>query len=187
MAKKNPIPPVSPEKTDLAPKMKGIPFHFNLIALVVSFLFVFFLYKNIPSYQWLKEELLKENLKIIKKHPKLSTDEKLQAKIGYDYAVVKMMRDATPETAIILMPIADTCLKIRAGEKAQSLNGGGIGSKLWCQYYLYPRKVVYQGSLDPDLPNADYVAVLAGHGYERINPTGVGNPGYAVLPLNSKQ
>ncbi|MBC7389990.1 MAG: hypothetical protein H7329_12305, partial [Opitutaceae bacterium] len=95
---------------------KGIPFHLNLIALTVSFFITLIAYKNVPSYTWLKEDLIKENLKVIKKYPQLSSDEKLGAKIGYDFQVLKMIRDATPENAIILMPRQDTCYSVRKRE-----------------------------------------------------------------------
>lgn len=160
---------------------KGIPFHFNVIALAVSFFFVLFLYKNVPSYQWLKDELIKENLKMIKKYPRLSIDEKLQAKIGYDYAVLKMIKDSTPVEAVILFPPRDTCAKIRTMEKAQSLNGGGIATKLWVEYYLYPRKVVYENSKDPNEAKADYYAVLASHQFGKLTARGYMVSGYTVV------
>ena len=147
---------------------KGIPFHLNLIALTISFFIVLIAYKNVPSYAWVKDDLIKENLKIIKKYPKLSLDEKLGSKIGYDYHVIKMLRDATPENAVILMPRSDTCHNVRLREGGQNLSGGGLDIKIWCQYYLYPRKVVYDGSNDPDLSKANYVAIIAGHGYEHL-------------------
>lgn len=181
MAKKSTIPD---NAQSFAKKQdKGIPFHFNLIALVISFFFVLFLYKNFPSYQWLKEELIKENLKMIKKYSKLSIDEKLQAKIGYDYAVIKMIRDSTPVDAVILFPPSDTCMKIRTRENAQNLNGGGIGSKLWCEYYLYPRKVVYDKSNDPNEGKVEYLAILAGYGYEKLKTRGYDVTGYTVVSL----
>ncbi len=167
MAKKN---NQEPEITALASGdyKKGIPFHLNLIALSISFFLVLIAYKNIPSYAWLKDDLIKENLKIIKKYPRLSSDEKLGAKIGYDFQVLKMIRDATPENAIILFPRQDTCQNIRKREGGQNLSGGGLHVKIWSQYYLYPRRVVYDESKDPDLSKANYLAIVGGNGYDKL-------------------
>jgi len=159
---------MSKSEKKLSERKKSIPFHYNMIGLVLSFFLVMFLYKNVSSYKWVKDDLIKENLKIIKKYPRLTIDEKLSAKIGYDYDVLKLIKDNTPNNAIILMPRVDTCLSVRKRENAQNLNGGGIGSKLWCQYYLYPRKVVYDGSNDPDLVKANYLAIIGGNGYEKL-------------------
>ena len=181
MSKK--VPPPAPQaKQEVPTQKKGIAFHMNLIALVVSFFFVLVLYKNVPTYQWLKDTLIKENLKLIKKYPRLTLDEKLQAKIGYDYAVIKMIKDSTPETAIVLLPPKDSCHKVRGLEKAQGLNGGGIASKFWCEYYLYPRKVVYSLDHDPDSAKVDYIAVIGGYGLERLGPE-YQRTGYTVVSL----
>lgn len=179
MSKKSPSAANVPPPVQI--QRKGIPFHFNVIALAVSFFFVLFLYKNFPSYQWLKDELIKENLKMIKKYPRLGMDEKLQAKIGYDYAVLKMIKDSTPVDAIILFPPKDTCAAIRAAEKAQNLNGGGIASKLWCDYYLYPRKVVYESSNDPNESKVDFYAILASHRFKSLMARGYVVNGYTVV------
>lgn len=173
-----------PVSKEIASKeAKSIPFHLNMIALVVSFFIVLAFYKNFPSYQWVKDELIKENLKLIKKNQRLSMDDKLEAKIGYDYSVLKMIKNATPETAVILMPPTDTCWAIRTREKGQTLNGGGIHSKVWSEYYLYPRKLVYKGVKDPDSANVNHVAILAGHGYENLNVPDAEKQGYAVLKI----
>jgi len=149
-------------------KNKSIPFHFNLIGLTISFFIALIAYKNVPGYTWVKDELIKENLKIVKKHPRLSVDEKLGAKIGYDFHVLKMIKDATPENAVILFPSQDTCYSVRKREGGQNLSGGGIHVKFWCQYYLYPRKVVYDKTPDPDHSKANYLAIIGGNGYDKL-------------------
>ncbi|HAR20775.1 MAG TPA: hypothetical protein DCR46_08930 [Cytophagales bacterium] len=166
-----------------AERNKSIPFHLNLIGLMVSFFLVFFLVKNVASYTWVKDDLIKENLKLIKKYSRFSIDDKLSAKIGYDYNVLKMIKDATPENAFILMPPSDSCLKVRKSEQAQSLNGGGIHNKIWCEYYLFPRKLVYEGSKDPDISKANYVAIIAGHGYQHLKQPVAERLAYAIYEL----
>lgn len=173
-------------KTPLAstnPASKSIPFHFNMIGLVVSFFIVLFFYKNFPSYQWVKDELIKENLKMIKKNPNLSIDDKLEAKLGYDYSVLKMIKNATPETAVILMPNVDSCWAIRVRENGQKLNGGGIHNKAWSEYYVFPRKLVYKKQKDVDSARVNYVAIVGGQGYETLNVPDAQKQGYAVIKI----
>ena len=116
MSKKEKQGPVSIPIYNYEIIKKSIPFHFNLIALTISFFIVLIAYKNVPGYAWVKDELIKENLKLIKKYSRLNTDEKLGAKMGYDYHVIKMIKDATPENAIILFPKSDTCYVLRKRE-----------------------------------------------------------------------
>jgi hypothetical protein len=97
-----------------------------------------------------------------------------------------MIKDSTPTNAIVLLPSQEACGKIRTQEKAQSLNGGGIGSKFWCEYYLYPRKVVYDKSADRDTAKVNYVAVLGGYGLERLGPEYGNVGGYTVVRLKEK-
>lgn len=162
---------------------KSIPFHFNLIALVVSFFFVMVVYKNVPSYTWVKDELIKENLKMIKKYSKFSFDDRIEAKIGFDYAVLRIIKNGTPENATILMPPVQFCNTLRANNKASKLNGGGIQSTLWCEYFLFPRKVVHYDSTRTKEENLQqYLAVLGGWGYGEFQLQGNGS-GYEVIKL----
>jgi len=177
MSKKEIKPPINISKSE----SRSIPFHVNMIGLVISFFITLFFYKNFPSYQWVKDELIKENLKLIKKNSRLTIDDKLEAKIGYDYSVLKMIKNATPDTAIILMPNPDSCLAIRKREKGQNLNGGGIQHKVWSEYYLYPRKLVYKNQKDPDSARVNYIAILAGQGYEMLNVPDSQKQGYTVI------
>jgi hypothetical protein len=181
MSKKSPSspPPVSAPSA----RIKSIPFHINIIFLIASFFLVLLVYKNFPSYTWVKDELIKENLKLIKKYSRLSLDERIEAKVGFDYSIIRIIKDGTPSNAVILMPPIAVCSDIRTRQKASKLNGGGIQNRIWCDYYLFPRKVVYYDSSNASPINAQYLAVLGGWGYKEfgINPSN--RSGFEVIKI----
>ncbi len=138
--------------------------------LLVSFLLVFLLIKKVDGYKWVKDTLIKENMDVIKKYPNLTTDEKLQAKLGFDYAYLKMLNKA-PENAVILMPSRTLIDTVRKQQQAINLNSGGIFNGSWSRYFVYPRRLVYEDNKDKDplYKKVTHIAVMNYWGYDKIN------------------
>ena len=174
--KTNPIenkePRVQAQTTFIPPseKPKGINFLVNVVVLLLSLFFVMILMKKVDGYKWVRETLFKENLDFIKKNGSLTTDQKLEAKLGFDYAYVRMLKDS-PENAVILMPTRTYIDTIRKQNQAISMNSAGIFNATWSEYFLYPRKIVFEDERDknPLYKKVTHVAILSYRGYEKLN------------------
>ena len=188
----NPIenkePKVQAQNTFVPPTEKGksINFLLNVVVLFVSFFVVFLLAKKIGGYKWVRETLLKENLDYIKKFPKLTTEEKLESRLGFDYAYIKMLKES-PENAVILMPRRSFIDSVRKDNQALSMNSAGIFNGTWSEYFLYPRKVVFEDNKQNPLYNkVTHVAILSYKGYEKLNyqVADSSKKAYGIVPIS---
>lgn len=168
----NKEPRVQAQSTFTPPSARsnGINILMNVVLLLVSLFFVMILMKKVDGYKWVRETLFKENLEFIKKYPTLNTDQKLEAKLGFDYAYIRMLKEA-PENAVIIMPRRSLIDSVRKQNQAFALNSGGIFNGTWSEYFIYPRKVVYEDdkAKNPLYKKATHVAILSYSGYEKLN------------------
>lgn len=101
------------------------------------------LLKTIPlnvGYQWVFSGLLKGNLEIIRHNRALTTEQRMGAKMGNDFAYLLFLRDNTPEDAVILWPTMSQFRESVDGHP--SMFRGNMCDKLSAVRWLYPRKVV---------------------------------------------
>lgn len=92
------------------------------------------------GYNWLLNSYVKGNLETVRLYGNMTTEQRLQAKLGNDYSYLMFLRDNTPADAVILYPTRD---QFRAGLGGQpSLFQGNLCDKLAAVRVLYPRKVV---------------------------------------------
>jgi hypothetical protein len=159
---------------------KKINFVRNLLLLAICLAITTILMKENQGYSWVWNDLIHENLKFIKSSSKLSQTQKYQAKFGLDAAVIDYIKSNTPDTAVILMPPSKILL---SDSNYQFLTGlGGIKSKIWTMYFLYPRQLIYES--DKPLPKPNYVFCFNKWGYDQLNYTVTNRQAYEVLPIN---
>lgn len=158
----------------------------NLILLVATFFFTQAIRKDGAGYQWVFENLIEDNLKMIKKYKKLNHDERLQAKLGYTAAYLSFIAKNTPENAVILMA-PDTVFN-PPGQKSDFNNF--IRERGWASYFVYPRKLVYEHEkeLFPDMyERVTHVAIANYWGYQKL-PFQVPNKvKHTIIPLPINQ
>ena len=130
---------------DLKAVQRGTIFNLhNLVALIVSFLFLLILHHSIAGYGWVWDKVIVQNLKVIWDNPDITQEQKWEIKCGFDYRYANYLKDNTPDDAVILLPPTDALFP--EGEKSDfNTNGSwGIKNKAWTTYFVYPRKVVYE-------------------------------------------
>lgn len=161
----------------------------DMIALIISFLVVFVLYKTVGGYKWLWDTLVIGNIKMIRKYPDLTIEKKWEVKCGFDYTYLNFIKKNTPEDAIILMP-SDSAL-YPEGQKSDfnTRNSAGVKNKAWSTYFLYPRKVVYEREKEsnPLYTKVNYVAIANYKGYEKLSYKIDKKQKYYVLPISLEE
>lgn len=157
----------------------------NLLIAALAYMLLPGFVKSNAGYEWLIEGYAKGNLKVIKQYDNLNNDQKLEMKLGYDYAFIEMIRRMTPEDAVIYYPSRkDFTDKL---QQSQITFSGNLCDKLSAVRFLYPRRVVIEAEREktPWGKKISHVAVVNGHGLELL-PYSVG-PGaeISVLPMDS--
>lgn len=64
----------------------------NLLIAALAYMLLPGFVKSNAGYEWLIEGYAKGNLKVIKQYDNLNNDQKLEMKLGYDYAFIEMIR-----------------------------------------------------------------------------------------------
>ncbi|MDR1407730.1 MAG: hypothetical protein LBJ23_06770 [Tannerella sp.] len=124
------------------------------------------------GYQWTWSGYLKGNWDFIREHPHLTPEERLQAKLGFDYAFLNFVKQNTPDDAVILFPRQEHITE-KVGNNQLTVN---IASKMWVTHFVYPRRIVYrdEAETNPLYRDITHVAICAMHGYEdmdyEVNP-----------------
>lgn len=97
------------------------------------------------GYDWLINGYAKSNLAAIQETKDFNTDQRLEARLGYDYAFIEMIRKSTPETAVVFYPsradFTDTTAHVGI------TFSGNLCDKLSAVRFLYPRRVVVKEEL----------------------------------------
>lgn len=158
----------------------------NLIFLFVMGLVWLMILKGNEGYQWMWNDLLAENLKFIEKYPSITENQKYESKFGIDAFVIQQIKKSTPEDAIILMPPNEVI--ISDDSEYQFMKGqGGLKSRNWMLYFLYPRKLVYADETDKLTDwakNATHIVCLNGWGYEKLNYEVTQKQTFQILALS---
>jgi hypothetical protein len=133
------------------------------------------------GYNWAYNSLLKGNMATIRANPNLTTDQKNEMKLGFDYAYLRFVKNMTPEDAVILYPSSGDFFP----EGVESPFKQDISSKIWGLRFLYPRKLVLPHEMETNRYAKDitHVAIVNGRGYERLNYEAENPAEHDVLPL----
>lgn len=147
----------------------------NVVSLIVGLIILNY-YSKRTDIEWLHNTLLKSNYETIKKYPNATFDERLGLKLGFNYAYLKYIHDNTPEDAVILFPTRDVILKQPTQFKEAEF------SLQWIHSFVYPRKVVIDGTETKD--QITHVAIMNGWGYDKLTYQVENQHENAIYPIN---
>ena len=158
----------------------------TLVYNMVSVIALFILFRTVlsasDSYQWAWERLLIKNLKDIRSSGKLTIDQKNEIRHGFFYRYLNFINKNTPENAIILMPPDSV---INAVDPNYRL--GTLKDRRKTTYFIYPRKAVYNKSMEYDsayLNRITHVAIVNYHGYDHLDYQIDDKQPFSVLPVS---
>jgi len=169
-------------------KSTNQPFSIRLLKNIMIFfgaLFLVYCLKNFNNgYKWTFETLIKQNLITIKKYKKLKIEQKYEAKVGFNYQFLNFINKNTPQDAIIIMPPDSVFLPVNKKSDFQKF----ITYKGWPNYFVYPRRLVYEKDKDinPLYIKATHVAIVNYWGYHKLPYNVKTRNKYSVLPLKVK-
>lgn len=148
--------------------------------LIISFFY--FITEHNRGYHWTLHTLILENLEKMREYKHLTPGQRLNAKLGFTGSYFEYINTHTPENAIIIMP-PDSVYE--NGKGKQKLDRY-IKTSGWANYYVYPRKLVYERDKEiyPSVyDSAQYVAIIDYWGYNKLDYKLRDKVQYTVLPL----
>jgi hypothetical protein len=136
----------------------------NILFLIIAGCVVGYAVSKQPAYHWTCFRMLKSNMETIKKHPKLTFEQKMQMKLGTSYAYLLFLKQSTPEDAVILYPDSKD-FRIEGSPFTHE-----IYNKIYATRFLYPRKIILAGELATGkyAGKITHVAVVNGKGADRL-------------------
>lgn len=159
----------------------------NLLVAAVAYLVCPALLKTNVAYRWLIDGYAKANGEVIRQMRDLSYDQRLEAKLGYDYVFVEMIRNNTPDSAVVFYPsredFTDTSVQ------RQIAFNGALCDKLSAVRFLYPRRIVIEQELGKTSwsKRITHVAIVNGHGRELLRYPTDSTVVISVLPIDTIQ
>ena len=157
----------------------------NILIAALAYILFPGMVKSNPGYEWLIDGYAKSNLKVIKQYKNLTADQKLEMKLGYDYAFIEMIRRQTPADAVVFYPSRKDFTDKK--ENSQITFSGNLCDKLSAVRFLYPRRVVIEAEREKTSwgKKISHVAIVNGHGLELL-PYSLGQGvDISVLPVDS--
>lgn len=189
------MPPKKPDRVVPKPKYKAAPAKVppaaffatlpkNLLLLLVFFILFFSLKKYNPGYAFVFDNLVRKSDSIMKKYPNLTYDEKMEAKVGFNFWFLNTIKKNTPEDAVIIMP-PDSVFYPKGKKLGFTDFMGSIG---YTSYFVYPRKLVYEGrpATIALYQKATHVAIVNFWGYDKLSYPVERKEQYAVMPIKNK-
>lgn len=157
---------------------------FNVVAACVACGLVWLCYRYVPTYAWVYNSNLTMHFKTARMNRKVPADQIRAGKLGFSFQYLSLIRDNTPEHAVIWMP----------GEKAYFPEGEKspfdrqILSKMYRLRVLYPRKIVDAEEIGNKYANEiTHVAIINGHGVEKLSyPLDIDEP-YALCSVKEPE
>lgn len=158
----------------------------NFVVLGIGALLLSKAVDNNASYKWLWNTYSPNNLANIKmeKDLKSSDRDRLSHKLGMDFNYIMMLRDYTPENAIIYYPSKDDFLATpKYGEKLQF--NGVLVDKMTAIRFLYPRKIVIREEWNktPYSKRVNYVGIINGRNIDKLSYPVDSTTMHTVLPV----
>lgn len=152
-----------------------------LFAMAAGFL-VWKCYKTVPSYQWVHNTLLRSSYKFASANKHLNSDQRREAKLGFDFRFLYFVKQSTPNDAVIWMPPRSAYFP----EGSDSPFTSDIVSKLYRLRVLYPRKIVDAGDTGNCFAKQiTHAAIINGVGYEQLDYTPQEKHPFTVLPIRN--
>ena len=175
---------------------------YNLLFGLIAIMFLVWCNTNVSAYNWVYNGLLKDSYKYCgtvqdeinkriqtvsdpRMKRQIAYDTKYEAKVGTEFLILKMIRDATPPNAVILFPPP-----IVLTQKTTYLTlRYEIGMKPWASHFLYPRTIVYEQEKgkNPFYAKAQYIFVLHGWGFDHLDYIPQQQNLVDILPLHQSQ
>ncbi|MBC8616761.1 hypothetical protein H8788_03345 [Parabacteroides faecis] len=154
----------------------------NLLAAGIVLLFLVKVVETRQGYGWVYKGLLKANMKTIKAHPNLTTDQRFEIKLGFSYSYLEFIRKNTPDNAVILYPGRESFFP----ENKKTPFNGDVCNKVWVTRFLFPRKIILQEELStsPYKDEISHVAIVNGFGFDKVNYKVNQSFEYGILPIN---
>ncbi len=155
----------------------------NIFLLTIAYIVVNLAFSKQPAYNWVYNQLLKENMKLIRSYPDLSYDQKMQMKLGASYEYLLFLKQTTPEDAIILYP------NPKAFKKEGSPFTQEIFNKIYATRFLYPRKLVLENEIEQSkyADKITHVAIVNGEGKDKLPYPIDSTFQHGVLPLKPQK
>ncbi len=150
------------------------------IAIIVLFI-AFFSTREGNLYGWTYKNLLVENIKFaLGKYGELDVHQKYVVKMKDNYQYIKLVKDNTPEDAIILFPDR----KHFNTERSTMKLSNQLSHPGYISFFLYPRKVIYDNRESIYKDKYTHVAILDYWGYDKLNYKIDSPVEYTILPVN---
>lgn len=143
------------------------------------------LLKSNMGYEWVIDGYIKSNKEAMTQLKEFNNDQKLEAKLGYDYAFIEMIRKSTPDSAVIYYPPREDISDNPKGSSVQFT--GNLCDKLTAVRFLYPRRVVIKKELGKTSwsKKLTHVAIINGHGQELLPYKMQEQMPIGVMPMDS--
>lgn len=137
----------------------------------------------VPGYHRLAVRLVYEPVEAMIVLSDISDERKHELRLGFDYQLVEMIRQQTPDDAIIIFPPDSVFL----GDQLNSKGAWGAKSRVWSTYFLYPRILIAEEDQEkfPELyAQATHVMVVNSWGYHKTPEFKGQKRLFGVLPLS---
>lgn len=156
----------------------------NFLAVGIAALVFSKVVKNNTSYNWLWFTFAPNNLENIKVDKTLGYQERLSHKLGVDFNYIMMIRDFTPQNAIIYYPSKDDFLATpKYGDKLPF--NGVLVDKMTAIRFLYPRKVVVREEMGhtPYARRITHVGIVNGRHTDMLSYPVDSTTMHSILPV----
>ena len=170
------------QKSTTSRRIKVPIFLKSILLLLLFFSFFYLIIEKNRGYHWTAHTLLLENLENMKKYKELTSDERLKAKLGFTGSYFEYINKHTPENAIIIMPPDSV---YQTGKDPKMLDNY-IKTSGWANYFVYPRKLVYEEDKEKYISvydSAQFVAIIDSWGYDKLEYRVGTKTQYSVLPI----
>lgn len=137
----------------------------NLGYALFSVGFFFIMTSQCVGYDWIYNTLIKNTYDSADQIKGLTIDQKIESKMGFDAKFLLYLKAQTPEDAIILMPPYEQVKRKNDGG-AFSNDSASISNVSWASYFVFPRKLVYEGTESEYRDKVTHVAIVDKWGYQ---------------------
>ncbi len=160
----------------------------NLLVVGVGVLLFHKVISSNEAYGWLWNTFAPNNLESVKYAKNMSLAQRMSLKLGVDFNYIMVMRDFTPDSAIVFYPSKEDFLATpKYGDKLQF--SGTMTDKMTAIRFLYPRKVVVSGELGktPYAKRITHVGIVNGKNVEMLHYPIDSTMMYTILPITAEQ
>lgn len=152
----------------------------KLLLLIATISFVALILIT-PYYRYISSDL-PNDIRFIFLNWNSSAEKKYEFRFGPTFLLLNNIVKHTPQDAIIIMPPDSLLLNTASDIKLHK----EITEKTWANYFVYPRKLVYEKekNTNPIYDQANYIFILNGWGLDKIHYQPENKIVTGVLPIN---